>query len=180
MTTLEVLFRRYDAIRTGLAPIAVICKAFGDYGLLLNQAEVTALGEGFRDSREVHKFSYAELEKKLEDVVVKREEHVPTLHERWTHEEYQRTIASVKTELREKLHARPRAFRRLFATVRQGAVPEREFLQALEDSGVVLLKEQREALLHCYRIPGTGNIDFVRFSTEIENTPLLGYRGTIR
>jgi Ca2+-binding EF-hand superfamily protein len=179
MTTMDVLFRRYDPLGTGLAPTAVICKAFADYGMMLNQAEVSAIGDGFRDPRAPEKFSYVELERRLENVVVKREEHVPTLYEGWVTEEYKRTLSSVKTELREKLHARPRAFRRLLATVRQGAVTEREFLQALEDSGVVLLKEQKEALLNGYRIPGSGNIDFTRFSYEIENTVLVGSKGTV-
>jgi hypothetical protein len=85
-------------------------------------------------------------------------------------------LSGVKTELREKLHMRPRAFRRLMATARQGIVAESDFFQGIEDSLCVLKKKQIAALIHCYRIPETWNMDFVRFTHVIEQIDLLGAR----
>jgi predicted metal-dependent hydrolase len=117
-----------------------------------------------------------EFKRRLQALVLPREEHQPTLYRAWTEEEYQRVLSGVKTELREKLHVRPRAFRRVMAKVRQGVVTETEFLQAIEHAGVVLRKEQVDALIQCYRIPDTRNIDFIRFTQEIEKMDLLGAR----
>jgi hypothetical protein len=176
MLTLDVLFRAYDPVGTGFAPVSSIARAFTSYGLLLTESEVVALAEAFRDRRLGDRFNYAELGRRLTGIVVTREEHVPTLHSGWTDEEYKRVLSSVRTELKEKLHARPRAFRRLLSNVRQDVVSERDFLKALEDAGVVLLKEQINALLQCYRIEGTRDIDFIRFSQDIQNTDLIGRR----
>jgi hypothetical protein len=104
--------------------------------------------------------------------VLPREEHQTTLFRAWTEEEYARVLSGVRTELREKLHVRPMSLRRVMAKVRQGVVTPAAFLEA----GVVLKKGQTDALIHCYRMPDTGNIDFLRFAQDIERMDLLGAR----
>jgi Ca2+-binding EF-hand superfamily protein len=176
MASVDVLFRRFDPLGTGFVQTSAVAKAFAGYGLTLTPAEVGLIAAAFPDNRAGGRVNYRELQRRLEPIALHREEHQGTLFREWTQEEHERVLASVKTELREKLHVRPRAFRRLLANVRHGTVTENEFLKALDDSGVVLRKEQIDALIQCYRDPGTENIDFIRFSQEIEKTNLLGAR----
>jgi Ca2+-binding EF-hand superfamily protein len=173
---IDDLFKRFDPGGSGFLPVSAICKAFGEYGLILSPVELGLIGDAFKDRRHGDKINCNEFKRRLQALVLPREEHEPTLYRAWTQEEYERVLSSVKSELREKLHVRPRAFRRVMANVRQGVVTDREFLQAIEQAGVVLRKEQVQALLQCYRQPDSGNIDFIRFTQEIEKTDLLARR----
>jgi Ca2+-binding EF-hand superfamily protein len=176
MASIDVVFRPFDALGTGYVPVSSICKAFGDYGLILKPSEVALVAAAFHDRRPGDRINYGELQRKLQSISLPREKYQKTLFKAWTEEEYERVLSGVKTEVREKLHVRPRAFRRLLANVRQGTVTFKDFLQALDDSGLILKKEQIDALIQCYRKPGTETIDFIRFSQEIEKTNLLGVR----
>jgi hypothetical protein len=75
-------------------------------------------------------------------------------------------------DLRQKLRVRPRTWRRLSATARQGTISEADLIAALDEGGIVLKREQIESVIHCYGVPQTRDIDFARFSRDIENTNL--------
>jgi Ca2+-binding EF-hand superfamily protein len=176
MVPMDDLFKRFDPSGIGFIPVSAICRAFGDYGLLLTPAELALIGNAFKDRRAGDKVNATEFKRRLQTLVLPRQEHQTTLFRAWSHEEYERVLSSVKTELREKLHVRPRAFRRVMAKVRQGVVTVAEFLDAIDEAGVVLKREQIDVLVQCYRLPNTENIDFIRFAQEIEKIDLMGAR----
>jgi Ca2+-binding EF-hand superfamily protein len=171
MVTADSLFQRYDRSGNGEVPIATLRKAFVDLGLLLAPSEIDALTAAFASG---DRFRYRDFDRHLSVVVVPREQYEPTLFREYTQEEAARILSGARTELREKLRVRPRSWRRLLEKLRQGKVSENDFLAVLDESGVVLLKEQIEALLNYYRVPGTRDIDILRFSQEIENSHLIG------
>jgi Ca2+-binding EF-hand superfamily protein len=179
MMSIEVVFRRYDVLKTGFVPVGSICKAFADYGLLLTGAEVSQIVSAFRDSRNGDRINYRDLQAKLRSISLPREEREETLFTTWSQEEHDRVLSCAKLELREKLHVRPRAFRRLLSAGKQGRVSETDFLRVIDESGVVLKKEQIDALVHCYLNPATGDVDFLRFSQDLEEeTDLFGIRSS--
>jgi Ca2+-binding EF-hand superfamily protein len=174
MTTVDVLFRRYDPTRTGLIAVASLPKAFTDLGLLLSAAQIEALQRAFGDQRGRDRFNYFAFDRRLRDVVVRRADHETTLFKGYIEEHYRGILASLLIELREKLRARPRGRRTFLAKTNQETITQADLLAALDEAGVVLLKEQIEALTVGYRLQGTDLIDCARFVRDIENAAIIG------
>jgi Ca2+-binding EF-hand superfamily protein len=173
MITIDVLFRRYDRSHSGFVPASAIAKAFCDYGLVLSPEVVATIRRLFGDQRSGDQVNYFDLGRRIDAVELPRDQYQTTLFKQSTQEQQGVILADAMNELRQKLGARPRSWRRLTARVRQGTITEAELIAALDDAGVILKREQIESVVHCYRVPQTREIDFVRFSRDIENTNLI-------
>jgi Ca2+-binding EF-hand superfamily protein len=175
MITIDVLFRRYDPSRSGFVPSSAVAKAFCDYGLVLSPEVIGAIRIAFGDQRSSDRVNYLDLGKRIDAVELTRDEYQSTLFKQSLQEQHEVVLAGAMNELRQKLRVRPRSWRRLSANVRHETISEADLIAALDDAGVVMKKEQIEAVIRCYRVPQTREIDFIRFSQDIENTnPIRG------
>ncbi|OHS96951.1 hypothetical protein TRFO_02097 [Tritrichomonas foetus] len=172
MIEIEDIFMPFDHTHNGTVPCNIVVSAFSNNKLILNNDETQELLNVFKDGLNRDKFNYKKLGQAVAPITIQKDQIDKTLFPGYHNDEAHRELYCARSEIREKLHVRRKNAYMVYANTPGATLRETEFFNRLADAGIVLMKQQKDALAKYYSSAGAG-IDWKKFCDDVESSNII-------
>lgn len=169
---LSEIFDQYSPNRSGHLAKARVGPILNNNGIYLTNAEVQNLLQNFSDTRNPEIFNYRRFCDSIEQMQVmetdlatmKVDSHTSTMD---------REVASLVNAIRERLQARRRKLRDVFAGCSPNGISMRDFRSKLDELGLVFREADIQKLIRNYKCNMQSDVDWQRFCDDVETSKTL-------